>query len=82
MEVNVRATVWYTCKLDDDQARQVVEYMAENDCSAEEAVDILYCRNNLNLYHSSTESYFETEAIEDVIFDEDDNELLAEYSFE
>lgn len=79
MEVYVRAEVWYTCELDDDQARQVVEYMAEHNCSAEYAVEMLYSQGNFGLYNSSVESDFSTEDIEDVNFDEDDYELLAEY---
>jgi len=82
MEVYVRANVWYTCELDDDQARQVVEYMAQNDCSAEYAVEMLYSQDNFGLYNSSVESDFSTEDIEDVNFDEDDYELLAEYGLE
>ena len=83
MEVYVRAEVWYTCELDNDQARQVVEYMAEHDCSAEYAVEMLYHNNDFGLYDNSVESDFSTEAIEDVIFDEScDYELLAEYGLE
>ena len=82
MEVYVRAEVWYTCELDDDQARQVVEYMAQNSCSAEYAVEMLYCNHNFGLYDNSVESDFSTEEIEDVHFDEDDDELLAEYGLD
>ena len=79
MEVYVRAEVWYTCELDDDQARQVVKYMAENYCSAEYAVDMLYNQGNFGLYDSSVESDFSTEEIEDVHFESDDDRLLIEY---
>ena len=83
MEVYVRATVWYTCELNEIQAREVVKYMAENDCSAEYAVEMLYQNNDFGLYDSSVESDFTTDDIEDVIFDEScDYELLAEYGLE
>lgn len=82
MEVYVRAEVWYTCELDDNQAREVVKYMAENDCSAEYAVDMLYNQGGFDLYHSSVESDFSTEEIESVEFDCDDEELLIEYGLE
>lgn len=83
MEVYVRATVWYTCELDDDQARQVVEYMAEHDCDAETAVDNLYAKGGFHLYENSSESDYITEEIERVDFEESyDYELLAEYGLE
>ena len=82
MEVYVRAEVWYTCTLDDDQARQVVEYMAQNDCSAECAVEMLYQNNDFGLYDNCIESDFSTEAVEDVVFEEYDDELLAEYGLD
>ena len=83
MKAYVRATVWYTCELDDDQAREGVEYMAKNDCSAEEAVDVLYYKGDFGLYDNSMESDFSTEEVESVEFDpEDDDELLAEYGLD
>ena len=82
MEVSVKATVWYICELNDDQARQVVEYMAEHDCEAEYAVEMLDCQGNFGLYDNCIESDFATDRIEDVIFYEDDDELLAEYGLE
>ena len=69
MEVYVRATVWYTCELNDDQAKQVFEYMFKNHCSAEYAVEMLYNQGNFGLYDNSVESDFSTEEIEDVNLD-------------
>ena len=82
MVAYVRAEVVYACELNDDQARQVVEYMAQNDCSAEYAVEMLYQNTDFGLYDRCMESDFSTEAVEDVEFDEDDDELLAEYGLE
>ena len=82
MEVYVRATVWYTCKLDDNQAKEVVEYMAQNDCNAEYAVEMLYQNTDFGLYDRCMESDFSTEEVESVEFDPEDDELLAEYGLE
>ena len=82
MVAYVRAEVVYACELNEDQARQVVEYMAQNNCSAEYAVEMLYQNTDFELYDRCTESDFSTEGVEDVEFDEDDDELLAEYGLE
>lgn len=80
MNVQVTATVEYNCWLDEDKAKQVIEYAKENDCTLEEAVWELYtyCDTNFNLYEAGTESDFSTESIDCVELEEDEEELWEE----
>ena len=70
MKAFVRATVYYTCELTDEDAEKVRKYAEEHDCELEEAVRALYFNSieeeSINLYQCSEESDFDTECIEEV----------------
>lgn len=79
MIVQTTATVTYTCYLDEEQARKVIEYAKENDCDLESAVWALqFGGSGLEIYTSSTESDFSTESIDYVELEEDDEEIYDE----
>lgn len=62
--VKVKATVIYTCILDDEDSQKVLDFLEKNsDYDITEAVDILYARGEIDLYNSSTESDFSTDEI-------------------
>lgn len=62
--VEVKATVIYTCTLDDEDSQKVLDFLEKNsDYDITEAVDILYARGEIDLYNNSTESDFSTDEI-------------------
>lgn len=62
--VEAKATVIYTCKLDDEDSQKVLDFLEKNsDYDITEAVDILYARGEIDLYNNSTESDFSTDEI-------------------
>lgn len=68
MVVNVKATVWYACYLDEEQEKMVREYARKNNVDFRDTVDALCCNPNFDfeLYNDSLESDFQTEEIIDV----------------
>lgn len=62
--VEAKATVIYTCRLDDEDSQKVLDFLEKNpDYDITEAVDILYARGEIDLYNNSTESDFSTDEI-------------------
>ena len=70
--VETRATVIYTCWLNEEDSQKVLDFLEENpDYSMTEAVSKLYADGEINLYENSTESDFSTEEIVDADVDRD-----------
>lgn len=64
--VETRATVIYTCWLNEEDSQKVLDFLEENrDYDMTKAVDKLYANGEINLYENSTESDFSTEEIVD-----------------
>jgi hypothetical protein len=80
MKVMVTAQVRYTCWLDEEQTKEVMEYAKENDCEIESAVMDLYnIHSDFDLYHDSTESDFSTESVDEYELESsEEHELYAE----
>lgn len=71
--VIVTATVQYWCTLSDEDSEKVDKYISDRTAedpmfppTLEEAVAELYSRCEINLYHDSTESDFDTRSINSV----------------
>lgn len=70
--VETRATVTYTCNLNEEDSQKVLDFLDENpDYDMTEAVDKLYSNGEINLYENSTESDFSTEEIVDADIERD-----------
>lgn len=70
--VETRATVIYTCWLNEEDSQKVLDFLKENpDYDTTEAVSKLYADGEINLYDDSTESDFSTEEIIDADVDKD-----------
>ena len=66
LKAYVRATVWNTCYLSEDDEQKIRQYAEENDTSLEEATEALYNQGEIHLYSDAEESDFSTEEVEDV----------------
>ena len=69
MTIEVTAEVNYTCYLDDDKSKLVMDYANENNCTLEEAVwQLQFCNpyKSIEIYDNSVESDFSTESIDNV----------------
>ena len=73
----VRATVWYTCELSEENSERAMKYAVENNCSLEEAINKLYSDPEVDdfcIYDESTESDFCTDEIEKAWIEEEEDE--------
>lgn len=62
--VETRATVTYTCWLNEEDSQKVLDFLKTNPhYDMTEAVTKLYEKGEINLYENSTESDFSTEEI-------------------
>lgn len=65
--VETRATVTYTCWLNEEDSQKVLDFLKTNPhYDMNEAVTKLYEKGEINLYENSTESDFSTEEIAEV----------------
>lgn len=70
--VETRATVIYTCWLNEEDSQKVLDFLEENpDYNMTEAVSKLYADGEIDLYYDFTESDFSTEEIIDADVDRD-----------
>lgn len=79
MKITAVAEVTYTCYLDEEKAKQVIDYAKENDISLEKAVwDLQFNGSDFEMYEDSTESDFSTESIEYVELEDDEEDYYNE----
>lgn len=64
MIVEVRGLVTYSCNLDEEKTRTVLEYARDNKCDLTEAVWDVLC--DINIYEDSVEMDYDTQEIVDV----------------
>ena len=69
MVVYVSGSAVYRCRLTDEDAQKVRQYAEENDTTFEDAVRLLYDRDEINLYYDCEESDYYTEKVEQVFDD-------------
>ena len=69
--VETRATVTYTCQLNEEDSQKVLDFLEENpDYDMTEAVSKLYADGEIDLYYDFTESDLSTEEIINAEIDE------------
>ena len=69
--VETRATVTYTCWLNEEDSQKVLDFLETNtDYDTAEAVSKLYADGEIDLYDDSVESDFITEEITNAEIDE------------
>lgn len=73
IKVEATAEVITTCYLTDEDEKKVKTFMEENQCDLEDAVKELFWDNKLDIYSNSTESDFNTQSI-DVVEEEEEEE--------
>ena len=69
IRVETTAEVITTCYLTDEDEKEVKNFMEKYNCDLEDAVNMLFWTNKLDIYNNSTESDFHTESI-DLVLDE------------
>lgn len=74
IKVEATAEVITTCYLTDEDEDKVRAFMEENNCDLEDAVKELFWDNKLDIYSNSTESDFNTQSIDAVEEEEDDDD--------
>ena len=73
IKVEATAEVIITCYLTDKDEKKIRAFMEENNCDLEDAVKELFWDNKLDIYSNSTESDFNTQSIDVVEEEEDDD---------
>lgn len=73
IKVETTAEVITTCYLSDKDEEKVRAFMEKNNCDLEDAVKELFWDNELNIYKNSIESDFNTQSI-DVVEEEEDED--------
>lgn len=74
IKVEATAEVITTCYLTDEDENRVRAFMEKNNCDLEDAVKELFWDNKLDIYSNSTESDFNTQSIDAVEEEEEDDD--------